>query len=300
MRTKTYQTCLNDTMSVVSKSAFGNDLDCELYLDNYLKREYLDQVPHLVQSDYDAWFVVFGEEGSGKTVDGLTMAYYLDANLSIENVVFTQDGFMDAVDNLPPGSVLVWDEADAAADHHASSQMQALKAKAKRIRKQNLIVILIQPTLLDYDKYFVLHRLRFGLQPYDYPWKDQPSRQRGYANVYNRSRLRDLYHDAKRARGDLSVGNPNAHVRFTDNTRRDGFPVPIHGGSRYDEKKQEVTESLTEDEDDEPVEIQSFGAREIHGLLEYCKRKGELKEVAEVLKWDYSTLQTRKSRLMKS
>jgi len=72
--------------------------------------------------------------------------------------------------------------------------------------------------LLDYDKYFVLHRLRFGLQPYDYPWKDQPSRQRGYANVYNRSRLRDLYHDAKRARGDLSVGNPNAHVRFTDNT----------------------------------------------------------------------------------
>jgi len=285
-------------MVVVDQSAFGEQLDCELYLDGYLKEQYLDYVPHLVQSDYDAWFVVFGEEGSGKTVDGLTMAYYLDDNLSVENIVFTQEGFMDAVDNLPPQSVVVWDEADAAADHHASSQMQALKAKAKRIRKQNLIIILIQPTLLDYDKYFVLHRLRFGLQPYDFPWKERPSEQRGYAKVYNRTRLRDLYHDAKRARGDLSVGNPNGRVRFTDCTKRDGFPVPISAGSAYDEKKQRVTESLTGD--DEPVEIQSFGAEEIHELLEYAKAKGELKEVAERLGWDYSTLQTRKSRLMKS
>jgi len=284
-------------MAVVSESAFGNDLDCELYLDGYLKEQYLDQVPHLVQSDYDSWFVIFGEEGSGKTVDGLTMAYYLDASLSIENVVFTQEGFMEAVDNLPPQSVLVWDEADAAADHHASSQMQALKAKAKRIRKQNLIIILIQPTLLDYDKYFVLHRLRFGLQPYDYPWKEQPSRQRGYANVYNRSDLRDLYHEAKRSRGDLSVGSPTGRVRFADCTKRDGFPVPIDSGSLYDEKKQEVTESLTGD--DEPVEIQSFGAREIHGLLEYAKDKGELKDIADRFGWDYQTLATRKRRLMK-
>jgi len=155
---------------------------------------------------------------------------------------------------------------------------------------------LIQPTLLDYDKYFVLHRLRFGLQPYDYPWKDQPSRQRGYANVYNRSRLRDLYHDAKRARGDLSVGNPNAHVRFTDNTRRDGFPVPIHGGSRYDEKKQEVTESLTEEEKEET--LRGFTERELHGLLEICKRQSSLKEVADTIDVDYNVLKKRKSRLV--
>lgn len=286
-------------MAVVNQSAFGNGLDAEMYLHDHLKEEYLDVIPHLVTSDYDTWFVVFGEEGSGKTVDGLTMAYYLDANLSIENVVFTQQGFMEAVDDLPPQSVLVWDEADAAADHHASEQMQALKAKAKRIRKQNLIIILIQPTLLDYDKYFVMHRLRFGLQPYDFPWKEYPSQQRGYANIYNRSSLRDLYHDAKRNQGDLSVGNPDAsRIRFADNTKRDGFPVPIGDGSDYDIKKQEVTEDISVDS--EPTRIQSFGPREIHGLLEYAKEHGELKDIARAFDWDYSTLATRKKRLIES
>jgi len=285
-------------MVVVEKSAFGKELDCSLYLNKYLKQNYLDEVPHLVETDYDEWFVIFGKEGSGKTVDGLTCAYYLDASLSIENIVFTQEGFEDAVDNLPPYSVVLWDEADDAAGHHASSQMSALKSKAKRIRKRNLIIILIQPTLLDYDKYFVLHRLKWGLRPYDKPWKEYMSQQRGYAEVYNQTRLRKLYHDAKRANGDLSVGNPNAKGKwFTDSTRRDGFPIPIGDGSEYDKKKQRATESLTED-DDTPTTIQGFTARHIYGLLEYAKDNGSMKEVAKVFDMDYNTLKTKKRRLM--
>jgi hypothetical protein len=285
-------------MTVTNQNAFGDELDCEVYLHPHFK-EYLDLIPHLIETDYDAWGVIFGEEGSGKTVDGLTVGYYLDSDLSVENVVFTQEGFLEAVDNLPRGSVLLWDEADAAAGHHASNQMSVLQKKAKRIRTRNLIIILIQPTLLDYNKYFI-NRFRWGLQPYDFPWKEHPSDQRGYANLYNRARLRELYYKAKRNYGDLSVGNPNHDkIRFANVPGREGFPVPIGKGSEYDKKKQAVTERLTEDEDT-PTKIQSFGGEEIHTLLEYAKREGELKEVAEVLEWDYNTLLTRKRRLVES
>jgi len=282
-------------MVVVSKSAWGKDLNCTLYLDGYLKKHYLDQIPHMLDSDYDAWFVVFGEEGSGKTVDALTCAYYLDSNLSIDNVVFTQKGFEDAVDTLPPRSVLVWDEADKAAGHHADKQMQALKRKSKRIRKNNLSIILVQPTFLDYDKYFI-YRFRFGLQPYDFPWKKQPSKQRGYAKVYNRYRLRKLHYDAKKANGDLSVGRPKGRVRFTDCTKRDGFPVPIGDGTLYDKKKQRATETLKEEE---IITMKGFDENDVYQMLDYIKDVSDLKSFSKNLDCSYNTLMKRRSRLNK-
>jgi hypothetical protein len=153
---------------------------------------------------------------------------------------------------------------------------------------------------LDYNKYFVMHRLRFGVQPYDFPWKKRASEQRGYAKVYNRVKLRELYHKAKKAKGDMSVGNPNGRVRFTDCTKRAGFPVPIGDGSAYDRKKQRVTERLTEDEDDsKPNRLHGFYEKELLQILEYAKSKGSLKELAEVLGVSYGVLTNRKSSLKK-
>lgn len=290
-------------MTVVKTSAWpedyegeGEPLDVHWYIDDYLKEE-LDEVPHLIETNYDSVFIIFGFEGSGKTTLGIQIGYYLDPDFSIENVVFTAEGFREAVNELPKGSVILWDEAEEAGSHHASKKMSVLKDFSKEMRQEKKKCILIQPTLLDYNKYFIKHRSILNIRVKDKPWKRRPSEQRGYWELYSKQRASQLYTEAKKNDGDLSVGNPNKFGRFIEPTTDPDFPVRNVEGSEYRKKKRRKTAQMQEEEK-EPTEIQSFTAEHIHGLLEYCKRKGSLKEVAEAFDWNYETLKTRKNRLV--
>lgn len=290
-------------MTVVETSAWpqdydgsGEPLDVHWYIDDYLKEE-LDEIPHLIETNYDSVLIIFGFEGSGKTTLGLQTSYYLDANFGIENVVFSAKGFKQAVNELPKGSVILWDEAEEAGSHHASKKMETLKNFSKQMREEKKICILIQPEFLDFNKYFIKNRSILNIRVKDKPWERQPSKQRGYWELYSKKRGSELYTLAKKNDGDMNVGNPNKFGRFIEPTTHPDFPVRNVEGSEYKKKKRERTAKM-EEEEKEPVKIQGFTPEHIHGLLEYCKRKGSLKEVARAFDWNYDTLRQRKKRLI--
>ena len=66
------------------------------WIHGYLKY-LLDIVYNDVRKDYDAFIIMSGREGFGKSTLAMQIAKYLDPNFSVDSVVFTADQFIDAV-----------------------------------------------------------------------------------------------------------------------------------------------------------------------------------------------------------
>ena len=240
----------------VEKTVNGQPLGFKGYVDKYLWNE-LREFPHLLSSNYDVFGLVFGLEGAGKSELALSIGAFTDQDFDIENVVFTPESFKEAVIELPKGSTIVWDEADEVSDHHASKKFKMLKKFAKRMRKENKTCILVQPVLFDQNRYWVMHRSRYGIRVYDKPEKRKASEQRGFMEFYGPKKLKRFYIDGKKDYWNQNNGSPNWKGRFYRNTHRKGFPVPIGFGSAYDKKKGEATSKLKK-ESAEPKKLGNF------------------------------------------
>jgi len=88
-----------------------NPLPCSIYLDGFEIPEY-EYLKTRAYSDMDSLGIIVGEEGGGKTAYTLQRALFMDHKFNIDNVVFNEKQFLDATENLPKGSAIVWDESD--------------------------------------------------------------------------------------------------------------------------------------------------------------------------------------------
>lgn len=157
----------------------GRALPCEyVQLDEKLVNE-LNILPEFIEYDWDAWGLVFGIPGAGKSHWMQRAAFYLNAGFSLDDIVFTPEQFDEWVNNARPGDVCVFDEADVASSHHQDKKLRSLVRNSKRMRDKNLYVLMGTPTMKDMSPFFIF-RARFITYCYAKSPKD-----RGWYHYYS-------------------------------------------------------------------------------------------------------------------
>lgn len=220
-------------MVKTTTSVDGKELPCSVSIDGYLKQVLDDQHTFRIK-DFDSVALITGEEGSGKTTLALQCALYMDSNFSNDHIIFNAAQFEKAIEVLPKGSCIVWDEADDVGSNWASAMMIVLKKTFKRIRKKNLIIFLVTPTYHDLNKYFAIHRTRFLINVYaDFV-------TRGFFKLYNRDQKRKLYIYGKKEM-NMKAAKSTFFGRFTNYPK--DFPLDF---ALYESEKDKATEETFE------------------------------------------------------
>ena len=106
---------------------------------------------------YNNFFLDNGilSHNSGKSFSALSIASIIDPNFSVEkNVCFDPDKFLDLVQTLPPGSVIIGDEFGTQMDSRSAmnKQNKALSHLFQTMRYKNHIVFLTVPDFGMVDK----------------------------------------------------------------------------------------------------------------------------------------------------
>jgi len=161
----------------------------EFWLDGYIK-DNLDIVQNeAIPNKWDAVFIVFGREGSGKTTFATQAALYLDNNFNLNSVAFTPEQFEKAIDEAPDESSIVWDEAITGANValFANRISVSIISKLTQIRKKKLKIFLCFPYLHMLNKYFI-GRCMGSFYIYAKDFDD-----RGYGYFYNATETELLY-----------------------------------------------------------------------------------------------------------
>lgn len=160
----------------------------ELYYDGYLQTN-LDTAKKQIKKDRDFIFLVDGYEGSGKSLFGMQVGYYLDPTLTIDRICFRAKEFARAVTNADKYQCIIYDEARSGlnARRAMSSVNVTLTNMLSEIRQKNLFIIIILPTFYDLDRNVALWRSMGLFHVYENNWK------RGFFRFYNRDEKKYLY-----------------------------------------------------------------------------------------------------------
>lgn len=129
------------------------------YLDGYLKSN-LDCVKKDVRKDYDAFIIVTGREGYGKSTLASQMAMYLDPTYNIKRCAFTPEQFTQACEGAEKYQAVVFDETMGylSARGAMSRFNRDLIKVMSEMRSKNLFVIICIPNFFELDKYPAIHR----------------------------------------------------------------------------------------------------------------------------------------------
>lgn len=162
----------------------------EFWFDKYLQSNLDIGLKEAIPNKWDWLSIILGNEGVGKSTLGSQKSIYLDNNFNIDSTVFTPDQFDYAVENLPPESSILWDEAITGANikNHANSINIALISKLTQIRFKKLKIILCIPYLYLLERYFI-SRCLCGIYVYAKDFDD-----RGYGYFYNQPQMEYLYY----------------------------------------------------------------------------------------------------------
>lgn len=126
-------------------------------IDNYLKNNLDIILKEAIPFNWDALLIIIGKEGSGKSTLATQLALYLDKKFTIDYVEFNPDKLDQLIEDCPPESSIVWDEAitGARSAQHASRVSQIMISKFTQIRKKKLKIIICFPYLYMLNKYFI-------------------------------------------------------------------------------------------------------------------------------------------------
>ena len=260
-------------------SVSGGKLPCSVYV-NSKEWDNLKAMRRKVEQDWDMIGLIVGKEGSGKSMYAFQRALVLDSDFCLDRVVFNTKQFYNAVDNANPYDVIVWDEADTLGGHWASRIIQSLKRKFKRIRKNNLIILLVTPSFFDLNKYFTIHRLNFLVHVYA---KGKGARlERGHFRLFGGYKLKHLYINGKKywnmwaptfpvgynrrnSKRSFRKSMCDLYGRFTK--LPSGFPIDM---DLYEEKKDESTAEIKAENEGEmkKVAVKNAKIRCVGGMYE--------------------------------
>lgn len=173
-----------------TKKALNNKVFSEYYIAPHIKN-ILDKAKRQVTTgDWDRVYIIDGEEGSGKSLLGLQLGYYLDPTLNLDRITFNGKDFSNAIDKAEKHQCIIFDEAfNGLASSGAMSKMNRLiVSKLMECRQRNLFIIIILPTIFLLQKYVSIFRSKGLFHVYS-----TKKGQRGYYRTYNKKNKKYLY-----------------------------------------------------------------------------------------------------------
>lgn len=129
------------------------------WIDGYLQSN-LDYIKKDVMKKYDAFLVVSGREGFGKSTLAAQIATYLDPTYCIERCCFTATQFEKAVNKAKKYDAIIFDEtmgylSSRGAMSHFNKKLIKIMSE---MRSKQLFIILCIPNFFELDRYPALHR----------------------------------------------------------------------------------------------------------------------------------------------
>jgi hypothetical protein len=195
-----------------------------------------------IKKDWDMFFVIDGEEGTGKSVLAQQLAFFCDRTLTIDRVVFRASEFKEAVLKAKKREVIIWDEAygGMASRKAMSAVNHMLIDLMAEIRQRNLFVFMVLPSFFELDKYAAIHRSRTLFHVYHNKFR------RGFYHVYKKSQKQKMYLFGKKNYNYKIVKKPGIRcARFADFYTVDR--------EAYKKKKTESLRAMDKEaEEDEP------------------------------------------------
>lgn len=176
--------------------------DKQFWMDGYLKKN-LDILKHEVRfNDWDNVLLIDGMEGSGKTVAGATIAYYLGydekkniSNFDINNIFWTSEQLEEIITKAKPNSAILGDEfvLVGLSTEAMTRIFNTILKYFTTIRKKNLHIIIIVPYLFMLATYFAVARSRALIHIIT-----TEGFKRGHFRFYNYAQKRYLYFEGKK------------------------------------------------------------------------------------------------------
>jgi hypothetical protein len=158
-------------------------------MDGYFHANLMRIVNRAIKYKWDALGIFWGKEGTGKSTNASQSGIVMDNGMTLKTWSWTPDQFEKVIEEAPPESTIVWDEAitGANAAQWGSAISQSVIRLLTQIRKKRLKIIICFPYLNMLNKYFI-SRCLFSVWHYARSFSD-----RGYARFYNQKETEFAY-----------------------------------------------------------------------------------------------------------
>lgn len=206
------------------------------YMDGYL-HDNLTTAKSVMEKDWDMVFLVDGMEGAGKSVFAQQIGYFIDPTLCLDRIVFTPEDFRKAILSAEKKQCVIYDEAYAGLSSRGTmSKINRLIIKMlTEIRRRNLFIIIVLPSIFILDKYVAIWRSRALVHVYT-----GAAFERGYFSFYNLDTKKELYMNGIKLYS-YAYPRPNFHGRFYNHYLVDA--------EAYKNKKDVDTQKMMDDGD---------------------------------------------------
>lgn len=206
-----------------------------IYVNAYLK-EKLDNILHIQKKEWDAMILIDGKERSGKSILGMTCAWYLTkGKLTIDNFAKGLEEAKAKIRTLPNKSILVVDEASLVFNTKDSRTNVSVELQKIMdvVGQKNMVFILILPSIFDLAKSIATRRSLFLLHVFvDEKWN------RGSFAYYGEETKEVLYVEGKKNYNKYTIP-PDFTGSFTN------FKPPFY--DEYLKLKKETLIEILED-----------------------------------------------------
>ncbi len=167
----------------------------EYYIEPKVKSMLEKSKDKVINEDWDRVFLIDGGEGSGKSLLGLQIGYFLDPTLCLDRITFSGPEFSKAITDAKPYQCIIFDEGfNGLSSAGALSGMNKLIVrKLMECRQKNLFIIIILPTIFELQKYAAIFRSKALFHVYS-----TKAGVRGYYKVYNQANKKILYLTGKK------------------------------------------------------------------------------------------------------
>lgn len=201
----------------------------EIYINGILKQK-LDNIKKILKKKWDACFLIDGEERVGKSVLGMTCAWYLsDGKITLKNFCKGSEEAREKIGNMPKGSILIVDEGSL-----VFNSQDSITKEAKTLSKildivgyKNMVFIIICPAFYKLKWDIAVRRSKFLLHVY----KDKKTWKRGQFAYFGEVKKKQLFENAKKTYGSYKRPHANFVGSFT---KFEPF------GAKYEEVKEKT------------------------------------------------------------
>lgn len=183
----------------------------QISIDGYLQKK-LENIKKIIEKNWDCVILIDGEERSGKSTLGKTIACYLNPDFSVNNISNSVEETKKKIAELPDKKVLLIDEGSLV----FSSKDAMLKAQKELLKildvvgQKNMTLIIILPSVFDLIKQIAIRRSRFLLHVYT-----DRDMNRGRFLYFGKRKKAKLYELGKKNFGSYKKPRADFRGRFT-------------------------------------------------------------------------------------
>jgi|TARA_R100000093_G_scaffold41_2_gene114 hypothetical protein len=240
---------------------------------NEMLKNNIDFLIKAVSKGWDGILLFDGVEGSGKTTLASEVssyeAYQSKRKFDLSHVVFTAEQFNEAVNNSPPGSAILWDEAvfGALGVEWASIVNRTITKLMVTIRKKRLFINIVIPWIYMLQPYLAVGRTRALIHV-----MTPDGISRGYFRFYDYTGKQQLYFRNKKFFTYYGVKEAfKGTFPQADNI--------FYNDKEYQKKKDEAISSIMEKSAKGSKYQQALDQRDI--VVRLCGQYMKAKDIAE-------------------